>query len=81
METNNSQTITQTKGFEMKKIRYIQMSPADGTLLSEAIIFTDDFETKAEDFFPISKHVVYTDSIIEMEIPGGFPLNNEFTRG
>ena len=67
------------------KVRYIQMSPPDGDLVREQIIFTDDFDSPADNFCE-NGMVVYIDAVVEM--PGGsdypdggsMPINQVFSR-
>lgn len=67
-----------TEGVIMK-VRVITASPRDGSLNTEDLVFTDDFESPAQDFVRNTLKV-YIDQVIEMEIPSGFPLNSTFSR-
>ena len=55
------------------KVRIILMSSVSGA--KEDVAFTDDFESPAEDFCLNDMQVDDDDSISDMELPSGFPLN------
>jgi hypothetical protein len=61
------------------KVRYIQCTPKDGSLTEEQITFTDDFESHGYEFCPPDM-TLYTDRVIEIDLPVGFPINSTFAK-
>lgn len=51
----------------------------EGDIETEQLSITDDFKTPAKDFCP-PHHKLISDTIHEMELPEGFPLNHDWKR-
>jgi len=62
----------------MKKVRFIGMKEQDGSLNKETIVFTEDFSSPASDWLARGMEV-YTDKIIDMQVPMCFPMDKEFS--
>ncbi len=68
MEKNNVTT----------KVRFIHMIK-DGDLETERLSITGDLEAPAQDFCSPG-YVIESDTTHEMDLPEGFPINNDFAR-
>ncbi len=62
------------------KYRIIGTTPKDGSLDSETITWIDaNDKNPAEDFCP-NGHSVYIDEIVNVDLPGSFPVGTTFIR-
>jgi hypothetical protein len=62
------------------KTRIIHAAKPNGDILDERLYFTDDRNTPAEEFFP-SGYKIESDTLHEIKIPSGFPMEYEFKKG
>ena len=61
------------------KVRYIQMSPPDGDLSREQIVFTEEFDSPVSDWCEPGMSV-YRDEVIDIPDLVGFPMEQIFSR-
>ncbi len=64
----------------MAKLRIIQTTPSDGTLDTETVNFTEDFDAPSSEWVPPG-HCVINDFVVDAEWPSGFSLEGIFARG
>jgi hypothetical protein len=63
----------------MAKVRIIHLDRSKKDLMTEELYFTEDLKAPAKDFVRPG-YVVVSDSVHEMNLPSGFPMEVTFRR-